>query len=444
MFLLLLLFKAIPKVMQLSHFLKIFSWEEDCDRLLLFSTRQTSKIVISQETYLAAENGGISSSDAALLGELGMLVADRQAEKKAVQSRIEGLNAANSALSVTVVLNLDCNFACIYCYEGDLKGRLYMSAQTAARLVDFIKERFGHHKKSLSVDFYGGEPLLSIRLIKSISRELKAFAESRGAAYSFSLITNGALLKRKLTRELAGLGLTHVKITLDGPPEIHNRYRPFKSGTGSFDVIVKNIRQTWDLAKIGIGGNFDRNTYGRFPHLLDRLEKEGLTPDKIAAVKFDPISNRPEGDLSPTDYKDGCMSVNEPWLVEAGAYLREEILKRGYRTLKPKPLFCLIENRDAVVVNFDGVIYKCPAFIGQAEYAVGDLQSGVGDYADTYRLDIWKNEKCSACEYLPLCFGGCRYMTYLRNGKIDRLDCQKDFLDATLETLIKQDIQYRP
>ncbi len=430
--------------MQLSHYLKVFSWEANSDQLLLFSTRQTSKILIPKETYLAAENNGISASDQALLSELGMLVPDRQAERKAAQGLLDKLNANNSALSVTVVLNLDCNFACIYCYEGDLKGRLYMSQQTAAHLVDFIKRRFGPNKTSLIVDFYGGEPLLSLGIIKSVSRELKAFVERRGASYGFSLITNGALLKRKTAQELVELGLDRVKITLDGPRDIHDQYRPFKSGRGSFDVILKNIKDTWDLVQIGIGGNFDRSTYAQFPRLLDELEKENLGPDKISAVKFDPISNRPEDVISPTDYRDGCMSINEPWLIEAGAYLRAEILKRGYYTLKPKPLFCLIENKDAFVVNYDGKLYKCPAFIGQAGYAVGDLQNGVSNDAPTYRLDIWKNERCADCKYLPLCFGGCRYMTFLRNGSIDELDCQKDYLDATLETLIKQDIKYRP
>ena len=435
---------ALLKIMQLSYYLKVFSWEENLNQLLVFSTRQMSKILIPRETYLAVENGGVSPSDAVLLSELGMLVPDRQVEKQATQFLLDDLNAKSSSMTITVVLNLDCNFACVYCYEGDMKGRLYMSDQTAAGLVDFIKARFGPNKESLNVDFYGGEPLLSIGTIKSISRELKSFAETRDATYGFSLVTNGALLKRKTAQELVELGLDHIKITLDGPPEIHDRYRPFKSGKGSFDVIINNIKATWDLAKIGIGGNFDRNSYRKFPQLLDRLEKEGLTPDKISAVKFDPIANRPEGDLSPTDYKDGCMSINEPWLVEAGAHLRKTILKRGYNTLKPKPLFCLIENRDGFVVNYDGAIYKCPAFIGQKGYAVGDLQTGVEDYSDIYKLDLWKNEKCSECEYLPLCYGGCRYMTYLRNGNIDELDCQKDYLDATLETLIKQDIQYRP
>ncbi len=428
--------------MHFSPYLKMYCWKDDPDHLLLFSTKQTSKILILKKTYLAAENGTMSPSDAALLTELGMIVPDRLVEMKATTGLIDALNAQNSVLNVTVVLNLDCNFACIYCYEGDMKGRHYMSAQTAWYLVDFIKNRFTSSKKSLIVDFYGGEPLLSAVLIKSISQELKSFAAAKGAEYSFSLVTNGALLKRRLTEELVQLGLDRVKITLDGPAEIHNRYRPFKSGSGSFDTIIKNIKETCDLTKIGIGGNFDCDTYTQFPRLLDCLEKEGLTPDKISAIKFDPISNRPARNLSPTDYNHGCMSINEPWLVESGIYLREEILKRGYHTPKPKPLFCLIENKDAMVVNYDGVIYKCPAFIGQPGYAVGDLLTGVRDYAETYKLDIWKTEKCTECEYLPLCFGGCRYMTFLRNAKIDQLDCQKDYLDATLETLINQDIKY--
>jgi len=55
---------------------------------------------------------------------------------------------------------------------------------------------------------------------------------------------------------------------------------------------------------------------------------------------------------------------------------------------------------------------------------------------------IWKNEECAQCAYLPLCFGGCRYMALLRDGKIDKPDCKKDYLDTSLEGLIKQDIKF--
>jgi uncharacterized protein len=426
-----------------SYYLKIYPYEERPGHLLLFSTKKASLILLKEETFRKIEKGNLSSSDEARLKKLGMVVDNREEEKRAVLSLFDNLNAKNPGLNVTVVLNLDCNFSCIYCYEGELKGKLYMSPETAESLIEFIKERFTEDKNSLLIDFYGGEPLLSIDLIKSISRELKSFVESKGGTYRFTLITNGSLLKRKVAEELAPLGLERVKITLDGPPEVHNRFRPFKSGAGSFDTIIRNIKETWDLVKISLGGNFESNTYKKFPQLLDYLIKEGLTPEKVAVVKFDPVMKCPEGEISPAVYKGGCMSLDEPWLIEAAALLREEILKRGYHTPKIAPILCVVENRDAYVVNFDGVIYKCPAFIGKENFAVGGLRTGVSDYTTSYKLSIWKNEECAECVYLPLCFGGCRYLTFIQDGSIERVDCKKAFFDASLETLIKQEIRYR-
>jgi len=342
--------------MQLSHYLKIYPYQENPGQLLLFSTKKASKILLTQETFQSIEKGTLSSPDEALLSKLGMIVDDREEEKRAMFALLDRLNTNNSGLNITVVLNLDCNFACIYCYEGDMKGKLYMSDKTADRLIHFIKHNFPENKKSLVMDFYGGEPLLSIGMIKFISQRLKSFTECKGASYSFTLVTNGSLFKRKVAEKLAPLGLTNAQITLDGPAENHNRYRPFKSGAGSFDTIIRNIKETCDLVKIGIGGNFDRENYEKFVLLLDYLEEEALTPDNISGVKFSPVIKRPEGDTSPVDYKEGCMSINEPWLLRAEALLREEILKRGYNTPKPTPMSCMIEMRDSYVVNFDGVI----------------------------------------------------------------------------------------
>ncbi|MBW2037816.1 MAG: geopeptide radical SAM maturase [Deltaproteobacteria bacterium] len=428
--------------MQLSRYLKVYPCRERAGYLLLFSTKKASKILIKKETYHAIKKGLLSPSDEALLSRLGIIVEDREAEKEAMLNFFDDANSRDPVLNLIVVLNLDCNFSCIYCYEGDMKGKLYMSDKTAGGLIDFIKERFTEDKKTLLIDFYGGEPLLSIGLIKSISGALKPFCERRGASYTFTLVTNGSLFTKRVAEQLVPLGLKRVKITLDGPAEIHNRHRPFKSGAGSFDTIIGNIKDTCDLVKIGIGGNFEKNNYKKFPLLLDYLLREGLTPDRIPSVKFYPVIKRPAGDLSPTDYKGGCMSVNEPWIVEAEAGLREEILRRGYKPPKLAPILCMVETADAYVVNFDGVIYKCPAFIGKEGFEVGDVQTGVKDYSAIYKLGIWKNEDCARCEYLPLCFGGCRYMTFVRDGNIERLDCQKDYLDASLETLIKQDIKY--
>jgi len=429
--------------MQLSRYLKVYPFEEKPGHFLLFSTRKASKILITKDTYNAIEEGTLSPSDEKLLLKLGMIIPDREEERRAVFGFFDQVNEVNPGLSLMVALNLDCNFSCVYCYEGEMKGNLYMSDETADLLIDFIKDHFPEKKNTLLIDFYGGEPLLSIELIEYISRAVKSFAERRGASYSFTLVTNGSLFTRKIAQELVPLGLQGVKITLDGPAEVHNRYRPFKSGAGSFDTIIRNIKETCDLVKVGIGGNFEKATYEKFPLLLDYLASEGLTPDRIGMVKFDPVMKTPDENLSLPGYRGGCMSVNEPWISDASAQLREEILKRGYATLPLMPITCMVEMTDSYVVNFDGVIYKCPGFIGQKGFEAGNLQTGVKDYTDSYKLGIWKNEECAGCEYLPLCLGGCRYMTFLRDGRIDRVDCQKPYLDASLERLIKQDIRYK-
>ena len=428
--------------MYLSRFLKAYPSEDMPDKLILFSTKRASKIIVSKGTFQSMEKGELFPEDEALLLKLGMIVHDRDEERQAVLGLMDEINESDPGLSLMVGLNLDCNFSCVYCYERDMKGNLYMSDATTGRLVDFIRGNFPENKTFLRVDFYGGEPLLSLGLIKSLSNELKSFAESRGAAYSFTLVTNGSLFKRDVARELAGLSLESVKITLDGPAEIHNRYRPFRSGAGSFDTIIRNIKDSCDLVKIGIGGNFDVTSYDKFVLLLDYLENEGLTPEKIPMIKFDPVMKYPEGSTASYEYIGGCVSINEPWLADVSSRLREEILKRGYNTPKLTPITCMIEKRDAFVVNYDGMIYKCPGFIGKKGFEVGDLETGVRDYSSTYRLDIWKNEECAGCEYLPLCFGGCRYMAFSRNGDLDSLDCKKEYLDASLETMVKQDIKH--
>ncbi|MBI5232848.1 MAG: geopeptide radical SAM maturase [Deltaproteobacteria bacterium] len=434
--------------MQLSHYLKIYQLEERPGQRLLFSTKRASMVLLDDEKYDSIGNGSLSPSDEAALLSIGMLTPDREEEKREVSSMLDRLNANNTGLNLAVFINLDCNFACPYCYEGGLKGKIVMSDETADLLIAFIKEKFGISgpggagKTALNLDFYGGEPLLSLGLIKRICSELKAFTEARGAEFTFSLVTNGSLFRRRVAEELYPLGLRRAKITLDGPAETHNISRPFKSGAASFDIIINNIKETCDIVKIGIGGNFTRDNHEKFLDLISYLKAGGLTPDKLPQIKFDPVLGRPPGDTGSVEYVDACMSVNEPWVTKAGDLLREAILQAGYATPRITPMPCQVELRNAYVVNHDGVVYKCPALIGRKGFEIGDVKSGITDYTVSHRVGIWKNEECLACEYLPLCFGGCRYMAYVRDGNIDNPDCKRPYLDASLEGLVKQDIKY--
>ena len=429
--------------MPLSAYTKTYLLREKPGSLLVYSTKKASVSVLNKQLIESAEKGALSSESMKTLANLGVVVSDGMDEKRSMLGFLDQINGSDTGMNITVVLNMDCNFACVYCYEGDMKGKLYMSPETADHIIDFIKKRFNETTKTINIDFFGGEPLLSKDLILYISRGVKSFAGDRGAEYTFNLVSNGSLFKRRVAEELKALGMQGVKVTLDGPAEVHDQSRPFKGGGGSFDVILRNIRETCDIVKVSIGGNFDKKNYKTFPGLLDFLGEKGLGPDSVAHVKFDPVMGRQEADGSPADFFDGCMSINEPWLIEAGLYLREEILRRGYSTPKILPMPCQVELKNFYVVHFDGTLYKCPGFIGKKGFETGSVREGMTDYCDSYKLDIWKDDECLGCEYLPLCFGGCKYMTYLREGRVDRKDCKKPYLDATLETMVKQDIRYR-
>jgi uncharacterized protein len=70
-------------------------------------------------------------------------------------------------------------------------------------------------------------------------------------------------------------------------------------------------------------------------------------------------------------------------MIKASLFLREEILKRGFKTLKFRPSGCMIDND--LVVGYDGGLYNCPAFMGDESLRIGSLADGVGDYSHSPR-----------------------------------------------------------
>lgn len=428
--------------MHISRYLKKYPCRDNPDRVLLFSTRTLAKILVPTSVLQSMEEGTLSPENEATLTRLGFLVQNVDQERQGMLSALDIADSQATTAYIMAVMNLDCNLACTYCYEGGDRGRHYMSAETADQLVRYVEKTFLQSgAKDITLEFYGGEPLLSIDLIREISRRLKSAAERVARKYSFTLVTNGTLLTAEVVRELIPLGLARARVSLDGPPENHNAYRPFVSGAGSFDVIIRNLLDATEFIKIGISGNYTRDNYREFPRLLDIFADQGLTPDRISHVMFAPITETLGEHLVP-EFSEGCVSADEPWLVEASLFLREEILRRGYFTPKVAPTVCMIESRNNLVVHYDGTLYKCPAFIGQDNLAVGHLETGLRDYHESHNMDVWKTDECLDCAYLPLCFGGCRFLKLLRDGAIDGVECRRAYYDATLEDLILQDLRY--
>lgn len=421
--------------MLLSRYLKAFNSGKG--EILLFSTRTFALIKVPEEVFRDIEKGSISPEEKKTLLRLGFLVQDLEKEKGEVCTLQERFTRAYGCTDAMVVLNLDCNLACPYCYEEAYKGSHYMTPETGEKMVDYLLQR----ETPLKVLFYGGEPLLSLALLKEKARKLKLRLEERGQSLTLNLITNGTLLNRKTALELKALGLTSAKFTLDGPKDIHDQFRCFKSGKGTFDILIKNIKEIKDVIEVTISGNYTQKNFRKFPRLLDELLENGIGPKDLGFIMFDPVFTTKK-EFSLPDFSKPCLTLKEPWVMEASMYLREEIMKRGFPVPRTGPAFCMVERDDQLVIQYDGSIYKCPGLMGWKELCVGHIDTGIKDFTQSHRVGRWKRDECLDCVYLPMCFGGCRYASMLETGGMEALDCKKDMWDKTLQIILNQDIKY--
>lgn len=427
--------------MELSRYISTFKFPERPGKVILFIMRRGAVLELSEELWEALQSRELRVDEIDTLTRVGVLVDSLEAERQEMLTIFDRINSKSRKFTALVTLTLECNLACPYCYEEPFRGDFAMSEATAELFVQMIIQKLDADM-DIMIDFYGGEALLALPVLKKIARTIYREAAIRKKKFEFNLVTNGTLLDRLTALELVALGLKGVKITLDGPRDIHDKQRPFVSGSGSFDAIVANIKANSDVIKIQIGGNYTRENYRRFPELLDQLLDAGVTPDMLRMVAFNPITPKSDGSTS-GDFNASCSCTSEPWLIEATLYLREEILKRGVNTPKPLPSGCMVEFSNDLVINYDGGLYKCPAFMGHDDLKIGTLAEGIKDYTVSHKMDVWKTEECLDCTYLPFCYGGCRFLRRLRTGSIDGIDCRKTFLETVLEKFVIQDLEFR-
>lgn len=63
------------------------------------------------------------------------------------------------------------------------------------------------------------------------------------------MTTNAYLLSTDVFNGLVRSGVYFFQITVDGLEHTHNRQRPLKSGAGSFEKIISNLRNIEKLVK---------------------------------------------------------------------------------------------------------------------------------------------------------------------------------------------------
>jgi uncharacterized protein len=75
-----------------------------------------------------------------------------------------------------------------------------------------------------------------------------------------------------------------------------------------------------------------------------------------------------------------------------------------------KSIRCYADRFYHTVINYDGKVYKCTAYLNQEVGVLHD--NGVITWnnniiSNLYSKATFENEKCLACKHLPICLGTC-------------------------------------
>lgn len=130
----------------------------------------------------------------------------------------------------------DCNMACKYCFEPK---KLRNSKLDADKFMKYMS-----YNPARGFFPFGGEPLLVLDFYIDLIKKLKQSTlpeelKKQVLKKTRSIITNGTLIKANL--EKIKKHKFYMQISFDGPKHVHDQYRVFPSGKGTYDIVMDGI-----------------------------------------------------------------------------------------------------------------------------------------------------------------------------------------------------------
>jgi uncharacterized protein len=120
-----------------------------------------------------------------------------------------------------------------------------MPKSTVQEALDYYLSH-SSDSEELHLGFYGGEPTLAMDTVRFAVQYLKA--GSRGKKLSFGMTTNLADVDDPTLTFLCENRFALV-VSLDGPEQVHDRYRVRSDGSGTFKEVMRNLARIRSLDK---------------------------------------------------------------------------------------------------------------------------------------------------------------------------------------------------
>jgi uncharacterized protein len=336
-----------------------------------------------------------------------------------------------------------CNLNCDYCFYLE-KQALYNPGEQyrmSDKVLSIFIADYITSQPTPVVEFVwqGGEPtLLGIDFFRRVVELQKLFVGTK--TITNSLQTNGTLLTAEWCQFLKKHNFM-VGISLDGPKEIHDRYRRDRKGNGSFDQVMRGLNLLQEhKVEYNVLACVARDTakkpldvycflkgeeaeFIQFTPVIERLsDVQGSSPvlrlaGPAALDKNDNQGQVTPWSVNPEEYGDFLIAIYEEWVrhdVGSVFVMNFEWALNAWIG-NPSPV-CIHAKQcgRSVVIEHNGDIFSCDHCV-YPQHKLGNiktgklpdmveksLKSGFGVCKDS-ALPRW----CKECEVLPACQGGC-------------------------------------
>lgn len=337
-------------------------------------------------------------------------------------------------LIFVLLLTLNCNFNCVYCFQGEenKKRNITFKRDDVKKIVEFMKKKFNQYDdEKFILTLTGGEPLLKFPLIQEIVSEIeKQIGRNR---LSIRLITNGSLLDEEKCRFLGKRDWISTQITVDGTEEYHNKMRPYSNGNDSFYDVIKGLDNSLKYCKEVIlrVNAWPENLRG-IENFLDFLQKKGYAEKDNFILGFHQIQNFC---YTVKDKLNGLTYSSSQW-GDMSFKFHELAHLKGFKNIDlplafPRMLHCGANSLKVFHILPDGRVATCWGASGNMDnFVIGTIQNNNFNN-DEYLKNIeklkkynpFKQDKCKKCKVFAFCGGGCLAEALSENGDISESIC---------------------
>ena len=341
--------------------------------------------------------------------------------------RIAGPAAFNVMLKPAGSL---CNLGCAYCYYLD-KADIYGGHEprmSEEMLETVIREYIAANDvPEVTFNWHGGEPLvLGLDFYRKAMELERKYAD--GKTVFNTLQTNGTLLTPEwadFLRENRFL----VGISIDGPRDVHDKYRKDKGGAPTFDRVLKgltllrehgvefNTMSTVNNVSEGRGLEVYRflqsigSRYMQFMPVVEHVKDRRIVPPSTEGARLAPWS------VSSMGFGRFMVDIFDYWVRnDVGRYyvgLFDATLANWCGVM---PGTCAYDRTCGgnSVIEHNGDLYPCDHFV-YPQYRLSNVAETpirtMMESSRQVRFGIDKRNslpvKCFQCKYLSLCNGEC-------------------------------------